>query len=138
MTDMRARPKLSAPITLRELVALLGWPDRSQFVWRAKRMLRARERSLRAQGHEVTLYHCHAAGAVGTVTLAQLRTYMPELFSARDEIVAAVRAEVEDVREGEAENRARSQLLAQHVLRLETRVSALEARLRRAPRPDHT
>lgn len=114
-----SRPRLSAPITLRELAVQMGLVPRASALRRLRRQLLSRQRYLARHGHEVTLVHVDHPKKAATVTLAQLRAHMPELFDSRDEIVAAVRASQDEIREAVDELRARTELLAQRLLRLE-------------------
>jgi hypothetical protein len=124
------KPRLSTPVTLRELAALLGWPLRASQLRRLRRLLVARERHLRRQGHDVTIYHCAGERLPGYATLAQLRAYMPELFDTQAEMVAGVRAAVEELREGTDEALARTALLGRRLAAVESRLRALETRSR--------
>lgn len=129
-----AAPKLSAPITLRELATDLGWPhpSRASSLRRLRRLIVRRERRLRAEGHDVTLYHCDGARSPGYVTRAELLGWMPELRDSGADLVAAVRDSQDELRTRVAELRAElrglARLLAERVGGLEGRVLRVERR----------
>lgn len=120
--------RLSAPLTLRELAALMGWPAGRAAIRRLVRVLRQRERALARAGHDVVLLHVDQPRAPARVTLTQLRAHMPELFDTQAEIVAAVRAEQEELREDVADAKERTILLARRLGTVEARVVELERR----------
>ncbi len=125
---LAGRLRLSTPMTLRDLAIAMGRPPRASTLRGLARLLRARERRLRRDGHEVELLHADVPKRPATVTLAQLRAYMPELFDTHDEIVSAVRAEQEAIEEAIEEMRARTELLGKRLRAAEDRIRELERR----------
>lgn len=116
-----SRPKLSAPITIRELAVRLELPEphRVSTLRRLRRQIARRQRRLRAEGHDVTLLHTDSPRAPTTVTEAQLRVHMEELFDKKSEIVEAVKASQEELRSVVETLLAKVNMLTRRIISME-------------------
>ena len=130
---MTKRTKLSAPMTLREFAIELDDPrfnaHRVTDLRRLRRFIVRRQRLLRAEGHDVTLWHCDGQRSAGYVTRAELLGWMPELRERESEVVAAVRETQDELRDKLDELRHGLRELTKRAVRTELRVEKIEARL---------
>lgn len=118
-------PKLSAPLTLRQLAQELGPPWNPKRVSSLRRLRRLLVRTGRLKG--VVLYHSTGQRS-GHVTLAELRAHMPELFDHASEIVELVSEHVDDLKERVAVHHEALGDVAHRMARLEGRLAAVERR----------
>jgi hypothetical protein len=124
------RVKLSEPLPLRKVVAMLGWTGK----YAVQRLRRRMERIELATGKRVLTRQ--GAGKLGTryfLTMAALREHMPEMFDKTEELADSVKQVIkgfeDSVERAEEKSISRHKELEHKLRSITARVATLERRV---------